>query len=216
MLSLAACGGSSTKTETVTKAAAAVAAASTGTTNLQTNYVDVIDRVSPQVVQISNPQGLGSGVVMDGKGDIVGQPLLALHISPTDEEAKRFRRYWEGVGRSPFPGHRSLASPRHRRPDDQLHRVAASPAARAHAHRDPARDRREALVASPAAQPNRAASATCAPATAEDHRHDGAVSPAVQAMTERASSKRREIPAWRKASAAYRILGGRLGTPRTR
>jgi putative serine protease PepD len=33
--------------------------------------VDVIDRVSPQVVQISNPQGLGSGVVMDGKGDIV-------------------------------------------------------------------------------------------------------------------------------------------------
>ena len=28
----------------------------------------------------------------------LGQPLLALHISPTDEEAKRFRRYWEAWG----------------------------------------------------------------------------------------------------------------------
>jgi hypothetical protein len=31
-------------------------------------------------------------------GASLGQPLLALHISPTDEEAKRFRRYWEAWG----------------------------------------------------------------------------------------------------------------------
>jgi hypothetical protein len=34
------------------------------------SYVGLIDRVSPEVVQISNPQGLGSGVVLDSNGDV--------------------------------------------------------------------------------------------------------------------------------------------------
>jgi len=93
MLSLAACGGSSTKTETVTKAAAAVAAPSTGTTNLQTNFVDVINRVSPEVVQISNPQGLGSGVVMDGKGDIVTNAHVVAGGGPYTVTDSRGRSY---------------------------------------------------------------------------------------------------------------------------
>ena len=38
---------------------------------LQQSFTTVISRVTPQVVQISNPRGLGSGVVFDGKGDIV-------------------------------------------------------------------------------------------------------------------------------------------------
>jgi putative serine protease PepD len=38
---------------------------------VQTQFVDVVDRVSPQVVQIQTSQGLGSGVVYDDRGDIV-------------------------------------------------------------------------------------------------------------------------------------------------
>ena len=93
MLSLAACGGSSTKTETVTKAAAAVAAPSTATANLQTNFVDVIDRVSPRVVQISTPQGLGSGVVRDGKGDIVTNAHVVAGGGPYTVTDSRGRSY---------------------------------------------------------------------------------------------------------------------------
>jgi S1-C subfamily serine protease len=40
-------------------------------TDLQQSFISVIDRVTPQVVQISNPQGLGSGVVFDNNGDVV-------------------------------------------------------------------------------------------------------------------------------------------------
>jgi S1-C subfamily serine protease len=38
---------------------------------LQTAYVNVLAQVRPSVVEISTPQGLGSGVVYDNKGDIV-------------------------------------------------------------------------------------------------------------------------------------------------
>jgi S1-C subfamily serine protease len=92
-LSLAACAGSSTKTETVTKAAATVAAPPTGSANLQTNFVDVIDRVSPQVVQISTSQGLGSGVVMDGKGDIVTNAHVVGSGGPYTVTDSRGRSY---------------------------------------------------------------------------------------------------------------------------
>ncbi|MDQ6796504.1 MAG: S1C family serine protease, partial [Actinomycetota bacterium] len=38
---------------------------------LQDAYEQVIDRVRPEVVEISTGQGLGSGIVYDDKGDIV-------------------------------------------------------------------------------------------------------------------------------------------------
>ena len=38
---------------------------------LQRQFVDVVRRVSPSVVQIQTSAGLGSGIVFDGKGDIV-------------------------------------------------------------------------------------------------------------------------------------------------
>jgi putative serine protease PepD len=38
---------------------------------LQDAFVRVLARVRPSVVEISTPQGLGSGVIYDGKGDIV-------------------------------------------------------------------------------------------------------------------------------------------------
>jgi S1-C subfamily serine protease len=42
-----------------------------GAQSLQARYERVVRTVSPQVVQISQPEGLGSGIVFDGKGDIV-------------------------------------------------------------------------------------------------------------------------------------------------
>ena len=45
----------------------------------------------------------------------LGQPVLAVHISPGDDEAARFKRYWVDVGRSPAARDRRLALPRARR-----------------------------------------------------------------------------------------------------
>ena len=42
----------------------------------------------------------------------LAQPVLALHVSPTEEEAERFERYVAGVGRSPAPGGRRIPLPR--------------------------------------------------------------------------------------------------------
>jgi S1-C subfamily serine protease len=42
-----------------------------GATALQQTFVNVFQTVSPSVVQISTPLGLGSGIVFDRKGDIV-------------------------------------------------------------------------------------------------------------------------------------------------
>jgi S1-C subfamily serine protease len=61
---LAACGTTSRTTTVV-----ATKAASPG--SLQTTFEQVVQRVLPQVVQISTAEGLGSGIVFDGKGDIV-------------------------------------------------------------------------------------------------------------------------------------------------
>jgi S1-C subfamily serine protease len=47
------------------------AAASNGADALQTAFEKVVRTVSPQVVQISQPSGLGSGIVFDDKGDVV-------------------------------------------------------------------------------------------------------------------------------------------------
>jgi S1-C subfamily serine protease len=44
---------------------------------LQHQFVNVVDHVSPQVVQIQSDQGLGSGIVFDGRGDIVTNAHVA-------------------------------------------------------------------------------------------------------------------------------------------
>ncbi len=66
-VALCACGGSSTKT--ITTSTTAVGSGSVSA--LQQSYVKVIAQVSPSVVQISNRQGLGSGIVVDDHGDVV-------------------------------------------------------------------------------------------------------------------------------------------------
>jgi putative serine protease PepD len=50
---------------------ARVMTASAALSDLQRQFVRVVRRVSPQVVQIQTPVGLGSGVVFDSRGDIV-------------------------------------------------------------------------------------------------------------------------------------------------
>jgi S1-C subfamily serine protease len=62
---LTACGSSTSTPPTMVVQPVA------GAESLQARYERVVRTVSPQVVQISQPAGLGSGIVFDGKGDIV-------------------------------------------------------------------------------------------------------------------------------------------------
>ena len=66
---LAACGG--TQVKTVTVGGSASGASSGSAAGLEQQFVNVVQRVSPEVVQISTPNGLGSGVVFDNRGDVV-------------------------------------------------------------------------------------------------------------------------------------------------
>lgn len=50
---------------------AALSATAAGAEVLQSDFVDVVNRVSPSVVVVETARGLGSGVVFDTKGDIV-------------------------------------------------------------------------------------------------------------------------------------------------
>jgi S1-C subfamily serine protease len=61
---LAGCGGAAAPQAVVVPPSGSVAA-------IQKQYTDVIARVSPTVVQIQTPQGLGSGIVYDADGDVV-------------------------------------------------------------------------------------------------------------------------------------------------
>jgi putative serine protease PepD len=65
---VAACGGSGPGDD-VTRVAPV--ASVDGATSLQQELVSVVKGVSPSVVQIETPQALGSGVVLDARGDIV-------------------------------------------------------------------------------------------------------------------------------------------------
>jgi putative serine protease PepD len=65
---LTACGGS---TAAAPAAPTTTAAPPSGAFAYQRALVQAVNRVSPSVVQVSTPQGLGSGVVFDGKGHIV-------------------------------------------------------------------------------------------------------------------------------------------------
>jgi putative serine protease PepD len=73
-LAVSGCGSGSTKTVTVgpgTAAGASDGSTSSAAPALQEQYVQVVQRLSPRVVQIQTSQGLGSGIVYDGHGDIV-------------------------------------------------------------------------------------------------------------------------------------------------
>jgi putative serine protease PepD len=84
---LAGCGGGDPSPATAPVAESSAAA------ELQQQYLDVVLRVSPQVVQIQTAQGLGSGIVYDGRGDVVTNA----HVAGT---AKRFLVTMSGGRRS--------------------------------------------------------------------------------------------------------------------
>jgi S1-C subfamily serine protease len=70
---VAGCGSAKqgTPTMTVQLSGAATGKTTAGAESLQAAFERVVRTVSPQVVQISQPAGLGSGIVFDGKGDVV-------------------------------------------------------------------------------------------------------------------------------------------------
>jgi S1-C subfamily serine protease len=71
---LVACGGSGKKASNPTAtptARAAAPASGDPVAALETRFVDVVRRVSPKVVMIETPDGLGSGVIFDGHGHVV-------------------------------------------------------------------------------------------------------------------------------------------------
>ncbi|MCW3018127.1 MAG: Signal protein [Solirubrobacterales bacterium] len=70
VLTLAGCGASA-HTETITTARTAAPTTAASADQLQQQFIDVVNAVSPEVVQIQTEAGLGSGVVFDGKGDVV-------------------------------------------------------------------------------------------------------------------------------------------------
>lgn len=72
-LLLAACGGSAPNTvqSTTTTASAGDGAGAGSAAALQHTFVSAIEKVAPTVVQISTPEGVGSGVVFDRRSDIV-------------------------------------------------------------------------------------------------------------------------------------------------
>src|SRR3954467_9609924 len=77
-LGLAGCGGDDGSPP------AAAASESEPAAALQNQFVDVVDRVSPRVVQIETNKGLGSGIVYDRLGDVVTNAHVA-------DSARRFR-----------------------------------------------------------------------------------------------------------------------------
>jgi len=70
LAAIAGCGGDDSPSDTGSTVSGGAAA-------LQRQYVQVVDRVSPQVVQIQTDEGLGSGIVYDDNGDIVTNAHVA-------------------------------------------------------------------------------------------------------------------------------------------
>ena len=94
LLTLGGCGGS-TKTVTVTTSTSTVSA---GQSSLAQNYVNVIGRVAPEVVQISTSEELGSGVVFDKRGDVVTNARVVAGGGPLQVTDSRGRRYTASLG----------------------------------------------------------------------------------------------------------------------
>jgi S1-C subfamily serine protease len=74
-VAIASCGGTGkaagTDAPTAPTSATADSTPAPSATSLQDRFVAVIGRVSPAVVEIRTDAGLGSGVVFDGRGDVV-------------------------------------------------------------------------------------------------------------------------------------------------
>jgi S1-C subfamily serine protease len=70
-LLVSACGEQRVPSASVTPSPTAVSSLDPGAASLQDTFVAVVERVRSSVVQIQTNTGLGSGIVFDGKGDVV-------------------------------------------------------------------------------------------------------------------------------------------------
>lgn len=85
---LAACGGGSG-----TSASSTSVAATSPANSLQQQYVDTIGAIGPSVVQVQTPVGLGSGIVLDNKGNVVTNDHVVgtyKRFQVTDSTGKRY------------------------------------------------------------------------------------------------------------------------------
>ena len=98
-LALGGCGGGGTTAspappKTVVDHTTASAPADPGDlSGLQQSFTTVIRRVTPEVVQISNARGLGSGIVFDAGGDIVTNAHVVAGGGPLDVTDSHGRTY---------------------------------------------------------------------------------------------------------------------------
>jgi putative serine protease PepD len=98
-LALVACGsgganGSAAPPKTVVSPTTASAPVSRGAlSDLQQSFTTIISRVTPEVVQIANPQGLGSGVAFDRNGDIVTNAHVVAGGGPLEVTDSRGRTH---------------------------------------------------------------------------------------------------------------------------
>jgi putative serine protease PepD len=85
---LAACGGGSG-----TSASSTSVAATSPAKSLQQQYVDTIGAIGPSVVQVQTSVGLGSGIVLDSKGNVVTNDHVVgtyKRFQVTDSTGKRY------------------------------------------------------------------------------------------------------------------------------
>ena len=90
-VAVAACGGG--RSDESTSTASAARTTQTASSALEAQYERVVNKVSPQVVQIETDSGLGSGVVFDDRGDIVTNAHVvagANRFRVTAADGKRF------------------------------------------------------------------------------------------------------------------------------
>ncbi|MGZ4461377.1 MAG: S1C family serine protease [Gaiellaceae bacterium] len=71
LVALAGCGGGHSSGRPVTVSTRPAVRPSPPAEALEREFVDVVRRVEPAVVQIQTPAGLGSGIVLDDEGDVV-------------------------------------------------------------------------------------------------------------------------------------------------
>jgi putative serine protease PepD len=89
---LAACGGSG-NSNSGSSVSTSTTAATRATNSLQQQYVDTIAAVGPSVVQVQTQAGLGSGIVLDNKGNVVTNDHVvgtSKSFQVTDSTGKRY------------------------------------------------------------------------------------------------------------------------------
>jgi putative serine protease PepD len=102
---LAGCSSSSSGSSSSASSSSSSSSADSGGASLQANYESVISTVMPSVVQITSSSELGSGIILDSKGDIVTNNhvvagstdyTVTLSISSQTYAAKVLGRFAQG------------------------------------------------------------------------------------------------------------------------